>query len=194
LDHAYEFEDSLHRSELYSFIVDLVKSTSHTLVLHERAVPAPSPGGTGHAAPVKRAGLRSPFPGSLTSQAVLPRVTVIDRSLRCNGITLDLARRPSMLRLFQTFVSTPDLQLGRDELLKGVYGKDLCTQHSRRYCKSLESRLIKMMSRARMLVCDEFGAAVNRSVEWLVFDQEKKVWCLYRVRTPYLLKMLGFDA
>ena len=33
--------------------------------------------------------------------------------------------------------------------------------------------------------------AVGHGIEWFVYDQERKIWCLYRLRNEYLSDHLG---
>ena len=122
---------------------------------------------------------------------LLPQVFVEDRSVVCNGASLDLASRPLMYRLFRALCSAPDLTIGREQLAEQVYLiKDAATR-TERFMTSVYANGIKLVSRARILASTHLGPVVGQGVEWLVHDQDRKRWCLYRLRTGYLVEQLS---
>jgi hypothetical protein len=181
VDYSRHYEDVLRRAELFSYIAELIRSC---------------PGGP--AAPVDD----SPLPtedrpdsgeGSarvLELRDLLPRVTVVDRRVLCNGASLDLARRPLTLRLFQAFCEAPGFHLTRDEVVRRVYQLSDDQARSERFLESAYNNAVKLISRARIMAAAYLGRAAGQGIEWFVHDQEQRVWSLYRLRTQYLAERL----
>jgi len=120
------------------------------------------------------------------STTLLPMVTVREQRVICNGASIDLSRRPLTLRLFQVFCAAPHVERTREDLLTMIYRiNDLATR-SPRYVESVYNNAIKLISRARILAMTHLSYAVGNGVEWFVYDQERKTWCLYRLRPRYL--------
>ena len=68
-----------------------------------------------------------------TARSELPRVAVLDQKVYCNGVSLDLSRRPTTLKLFKAFLDAPGYKLNRDEVLERVYGVHGTARNSIRY-------------------------------------------------------------
>ena len=95
------------------------------------------------------------------------------------------------LRLFDVFCNAPNHERSRDDLLSQVYRiKDLYS-HTDRYVESVYNNGVKLISRARILATTHLSFAVGHGIEWFVYDQERKIWCLYRLRNEYLSDHLG---
>jgi hypothetical protein len=128
---------------------------------------------------------------SVRHQPLLPRIKVRNHQVICNNTSLDLARRPMTLRLFEVFCNAPNHERSRDDLLMEVYRiKDL-NSHTERYVESVYNNGVKLISRARILATTHLSFAVSHGIEWFVYDQERKIWCLYRLRNEYLSDHLG---
>ena len=128
---------------------------------------------------------------SVRHQPLLPRINVRKHQVICNNSSLDLTRRPMTLRLFDVFCNAPNHERSRDDLLMEVYRiKDL-NSHTERYVESVYNNGVKLISRARILATMHLSFAVSHGIEWFVYDQERKIWCLYRLRNEYLSDHLG---
>jgi len=167
--------DVLRRAELFDFIADLVRSWPFPGELTDMAKPPM------HSNPFV---VMAPS-DKLRSEVILPRITVIDQRLACNAASLDLERRPLMLRLFKAFCEAEERQLSRDDILKKVYLISDIELRSERFLKSKYCNAVKLISRARILAAALLGRAVRNGVEWFVYDQERRIWCLFRMRNEY---------
>ncbi len=162
-----QYEDVLRRAELFSRIVSLVD----TVRQHE-----PKPIHT----PANR----------VAALADLPRILVVDRRVSCDGLTLDLARRPLTLRLFQLFVEADGEMIQRDDLVSRLYEID-ASHHSERFVESLLGNAIKLISRSRALAGACLTGRQHVGMEWFPYDQERKCWSLYRLLNRYWLDRLS---
>ncbi|MBM4253221.1 MAG: hypothetical protein FJ146_14725 [Deltaproteobacteria bacterium] len=125
---------------------------------------------------------------------VLPTIRFGHDYLICNGASLDLHDRPVTMRLFRAFCRSPTLECSREDLLTQVYRiryPDYCTD---RYVEAVYAKTVKLISRARILATTILSHAVGFGIEWFVYDQERKIWCLYRMRNEYLNQKLGLSS
>ncbi len=171
MDPTPPFEEILRRAELFSFIANIInlpptESPSPELVRAHEPPSVPK-------VEVERA-------------VILPRISIVDRRLICNGASLDLAGRPLMLRLFQTLLATPDMMITRNQLLAKVYRFEKLDTRTARWLQSSHSNAVKMISRARIMATTFLGSGGGRGIEWLVFDMEREAWCLYRLNNRYI--------
>ncbi|MEN9834145.1 MAG: hypothetical protein RL011_338 [Pseudomonadota bacterium] len=125
---------------------------------------------------------------------VLPSIRFRHDYLICNSASIDLRDRPVTMRLFKAFCNSPMLECSREELLMQVYRvryPDYCTD---RYLEAVYAKTVKLISRARILATTMLSHAVGFGIEWFVYDQERKIWCLYRMRNEYLNQKLGLSS
>jgi len=162
-----QYADVLRRAELFSRIVSLVDA-----VRQHDPKPIPNPA------------------GRVSALADLPRIAVIDRRVTCDGLTLDLARRPLTLRLFQLFVEADGETIQRDHLVTRLYEID-AAHHSERFIESLLGNAIKLISRSRALAGSCLTGRQHVGMEWFPYDQERKCWSLYRLHNRYWLDRLS---
>jgi hypothetical protein len=187
------YEQVLRRAELFDHIVALVKTWPGS----GRVGPAPAEDQRPRpVSPLPLADLARPRRDAAAADVrslkdLLPRVAVLDYRVVCNGATLDLARRPLTLRLFQVFCDAPGLTLPRDEVVRQVYKLGPIGERSARLQESAFNNSVKLISRARILAARSLSQGVGHGVEWFVYDQEQRVWSLYRLRHAYIAERLG---
>ena len=167
--------DVLRRAEMFDFIADLVRSWPF---------PADWPD---DGRPVC---YQTPFAPAPTSpkainREILPHIAIIDQKFACNTAYIDLKRRPLMLRLFTAFCKADGWQLTRDDILRQVYLIGELDHRSERFLDAKYCNATKLISRARILAGMFLGRALRHSVEWFVYDQERRIWCLFRMRNEY---------
>jgi hypothetical protein len=156
-----KYEQVLRRAELFNYIVDLVRRCDEPEADEvATAIQAGSP--------------------------ILPRISVVDRRVLCNGRVLDLARRPTTLSLFQLFSVAPTQELSRDELLRSLYGDEIADRASPRYLESLHGNVVKLVSRARILANAFLSQGPEAGIEWFVFNSERRSWRLYQLQSSYI--------
>jgi hypothetical protein len=120
----------------------------------------------------------------------LPRIVVMDRRVLCDGRTLDLARRPLTLKLFELFVSAEKEVIQRDALVAALYGVE-ADGHSDRYAQSLLGNAIKLVSRARAVAASVLTGPEHAGLEWFPYDHERMCWSLYRLHHRYWIDRLS---
>jgi hypothetical protein len=128
---------------------------------------------------------------SMQAPSLLPRIQFDQETVYCNHASLDLGRRPTTMRLFRAFCSSPRLECTREELMRQVYRVKRPERCSERYLQTVYVKTIKLISRSRILATTMLSYAVSYGVEWFVYDQERKTWCLYRLRNEYVNQKLG---
>ncbi len=125
---------------------------------------------------------------------VLPSIRFQHDTLICNSGCIDLSDRPVTKRLFKAFCRSPTLECSREDLIQQVYrlrNADFCTD---RLIEAVYAKTIKLISRARILATTMLSHSVGFGIEWFVYDQERKIWCLYRMRNEYLNQKLGIGS
>ena len=167
--------DVLRRAEMFDFIADLVRSWPF---------PADLPDGS---QPVcyQSTFAAASIPAKSIGRDILPHIAVIDQKFACNAAYIDLQHRPLMLRLFSAFCEADDWQLTRDDILRKVYLLDELDHRSERFLDAKYCNATKLISRARILAGVFLGRALRYGVEWFVYDQERRIWCLFRMRNEY---------
>lgn len=130
------------------------------------------------------------------SQAILPRITIANKNLSCNGVDLDLHRKPLTLKLFQIFLSDHSDHWERDQLVKALYSHINWDSSSRRMKTTMRQNTVKLISRSRLLAEQTFNAAGLNWLEWFNYNAEAGTWSLYRIKNRYLVekeRLLGLD-
>lgn len=120
------------------------------------------------------------------STPTLPRVVIIDRRVFCNAASLDLARRPMMLKLFKLFCEARHGRVTREAFLREIYGLEPGTRHSPRFREAMYQNGVKLISRARAEAHAVFGREVGPDFEWMRFDAEDRSWRLLARKTADL--------
>lgn len=164
-----QYQDVLRRAALFARIVSLVDADRQQ---DESLVPV------------------TPLRPRSTLPLDLPRITVADRRVVCDGLGLDLVRRPLTLRLFQIFVEAEGEQIHRDDIVGRLYDIN-ASQHSERFLESLLGNAIKLISRSRALAGACLTGRQHIGMEWFPYDQERKCWGLYRLHNRYWLERLS---
>jgi hypothetical protein len=157
-----EYEQILRRAELFNCIVDLVRRCDAPDAVPAAAAPVPP--------------------------AILPRITVVDRRVLCNGRILDLARRPTTLSLFRLFCAAPRQEVSREDVLRELYGDEVADRASPRYLESLHGNIVKLVSRARILASAFLSQGPERGIEWFVYSPERRSWRLYQLQSDYVAR------
>lgn len=111
-------------------------------------------------------------------EGAMPRVVIIDRRVFCNGASLDLARRPMMLKLFRVFCDARGGRITRAEILRRIYGVTPGSDHSPRFREAMYQNGVKLISRTRAEAQAAFGRAVGPDVDWMRFDPAERAWYL----------------
>ena len=107
-----------------------------------------------------------------------PRLSLDGHKLCCNGLTVDLTRRPLMRKLFQLFCESPSGLVRREQVERHVYGVSEADPVSDRMRECMQQNVIKLISRARSLLEAHFKA---EGVEWICIDHEAGGWRLAKV-------------
>jgi hypothetical protein len=110
-----------------------------------------------------------------------PTILIINHRIICNGISVDLSRRPAVLQLVRLFLQAGTLPLSREDILIGLYGHLDDGKITRRYRDSLTANVVKSVSRTRNFLNQHFSE-VGIELDWLVYDAAERVWHLYRPR------------
>ena len=131
-----------------------------------------------------------PVRESIADLNLMPRVRLEHFMVYCNQACLNLSRKPTTMRLFEVFCSAPHYECSSNELIAKVYRIFDLNQRPERFVESLHCNLIKLISRARSLASRHLSKAAANGIEWFVYDQERKIWALYRLRHEYLSECL----
>jgi hypothetical protein len=110
-----------------------------------------------------------------------PTILIINRRIVCNGISVDLSRRPAILQLVRLFLQAGAVPLSREDILIGLYGHLDDEKITRRYRESLIANVVKSVSRTRNFLNQHFSE-VGVELDWLLYDATERVWHLYQPR------------
>lgn len=155
------YEEMQRRAELFSYIAELVRTQDG----EESAPPEPAPD---------------------IRLTLLPKIQVMGQGVVCNGARLDLTRRPLSLKLFKVFCEKEDMELTREEVVQGIYDLKDRSQVSERFVDSLMTNSVKLISRTRIVASACFNRGAGKGIDWFAYDAERRVWCLYRLKSEYL--------
>lgn len=158
------YEEMVRRAELFSYIVDLVRTQDDV-----QSIP-----------------MSVPESASDSRLTLLPKIQVLGQGVVCNGSRLDLTRRPMSLKLFQLFCEKDDLKLSRADVVRGIYDLQGKAYVSERHMEALFVNVVKLISRTRILAAAYLGRGGGRGIEWFGYDSESRIWSLYRLRSEYL--------
>jgi hypothetical protein len=117
---------------------------------------------------------------------ILPKFTMADDMLYCDGRTLDLTRRPLTRKLIRAFLARPEQFISRKELVDIVYGNFDIANKSTRFSDALKQNITKMVSRVRALTEDAFNRPGIPWIEMFVYIPDEEGWCFYRLKNSYL--------
>lgn len=155
------YQQVLRRAELFSYIADLVRAQDDA-----------SP--------------QVVVPDNDVKLALLPKIQVFGQGVVCNGVRLDLVRRPLSLKLFRIFCEREDMRLSRDDLVEEVYDLKGKPPISERHRDALYVNVVKLVSRTRILAAAYLGRGAGKGIEWFGYDADSRMWILYRLRSEYL--------
>jgi hypothetical protein len=103
----------------------------------------------------------------------------------------NLGRRPTMQKLIEVFLRSPNITVTRDDLVKEIYGWQGIEGRSLRYLNSLSHNAVKMVSRARIVMKKTFSGEGKEYIDWFPYDAQRKEWQLFRMKSEYFLQMMG---
>ena len=123
-----------------------------------------------------------------SSGQILPRISIKDCDVVCNGMIIPLGRKPLTKKLFEIFIENRGAPVKRWALIEGIYGA-LPEGCSSRYRKALEQNFIKLISRARALADMHVNRSELKWIEWFCFNQESECWEFFRLTNEYLAEL-----
>ena len=109
---------------------------------------------------------------------------VEDKALRVGESRLDLGKRKKMLILFNSFLTSKDHQVSREDLIYRVYGQDVGSI-SERQLECLQHNIVKLVSRARIVLKTSIPSVEGTPVDWFPYDPERGKWSLYRIKREH---------
>ncbi|TWW09912.1 hypothetical protein E3A20_09590 [Planctomyces bekefii] len=137
---------------------------------------------------IQRGGEEAPV---RSSGSAMPRLMVGDHKIWLNGHSLDLSRRPLMIRMFRIFVEKPGQWVTREELVERVYGISTTGDRSVRFLGSVKTNSVKLVSRARLVTGKFLETHGGEAFEWFVYDGDRRAWTLVRHRSEGLMQASG---
>ena len=118
----------------------------------------------------------------LTSLQVHPKMELHDKKFHCNGVRLNLARKPLASKIVNAFMQDAKQALSKDVLVRTITPlavRDI--PPSPRFRKSKEQSLARLLSRLRAEFSQKFQGVVPIGTYWFHFASTKKSWVLYKL-------------
>lgn len=118
----------------------------------------------------------------LTSLQVHPKMELHDKKFHCNGVRLNLARKPLASKIVNAFMQDSRQALSKDMLVRSITpasARDLTP--SPRSKRSREQSLARLLSRLRAEFSHKFQGVVPHGIHWFHFASTKKSWVLYKL-------------
>jgi hypothetical protein len=108
---------------------------------------------------------------------------VIDKNnvFRFGDKDIDLSNQDLMRKLFQVFSTNPRGRVGRDELIRLVYGRNVADSSPRRKSSDYHN-VVKLVSRARKIAQTKLDVPESSKWDWFPFDSVSNEWIFYRSR------------
>lgn len=94
---------------------------------------------------------------------------------------VDLSNQPLMKSLFETFLSHYRCRVGREELVRLIYDRDIDIASRRRLMCDYHN-IVKLVSRARKLAKYKLDCPDNPRWDWFPYDATSEEWTLMRPR------------
>jgi len=94
---------------------------------------------------------------------------------------MNLCNQPLMRSLFEAFIESTSGRIGRDQLVKVIYGRDVYTISQRRRTSDYHN-IVKLISRARLLAKAKLDNTELAEWDWFPFDSITEEWVFHRSR------------
>ena len=96
---------------------------------------------------------------------------------------MPFSRQSKIFDLFRTFLTAQGDSIGRDDLLKNIYGVAVEGSHSYRLSGCMRHNVVKLISRGRTLANSQLCYWEGVPLEWFPYDAAVRRWQLVRPRT-----------
>lgn len=123
------------------------------------------------------------------AEDLLPKAKIVGTRFVFGECEIDLVKKPLTLKVFQSFLDSPQWSRSKDELVEQIYGRLSRRTNQVRFSAALRHNVIKLVSRARALADREFNKGSIR-YEWFTYDPRKERWQLYHIATESLRRRI----
>ena len=124
---------------------------------------------------------RSPFQDRFSAIQSHPRITLKMPMFYCNGVALDLSRKPLAAKAIQAFTSSSNGVLHREELLAALNARPARARSSKRLLAARLNSLSRMMCRLRFEFSNHFYSVIPNGVHWFYYDVSSESWVFYKL-------------
>ena len=124
---------------------------------------------------------RSPFQDRFSAIQSHPRVALKMPMFYCNGVALDLSRKPVAAKAIKAFIASSKGVLHRDELLAVVSPRLPHGKSTKRYSAARLNCLSRMMCRLRFEFSNHFYSVIPNGVHWFYYDITTESWVFYKL-------------
>lgn len=130
------------------------------------------------------------IPKQIDFEKIHPRIFIEGRSIFCDGRKLDLSCRAKIFDLFSIFLRSNHHFVTKKELLLLLYNYGYAETLSSRLQTSTNNKLMKLLSRSRIVAASTFGSTRTLGLEWFVYDSRRDGWYLYRISNTYRRQLI----
>ncbi len=121
---------------------------------------------------------------------ILPNIEFLDSHLMVNNTRIDLGRKKTLRSLIHAFQKQPNSTLSTNNLALQVYGCQDLSERSKRYQKSMQARVTRLVSRARVYINNQIPQAEGEP--WIEFFQYRSSYddyVFFCLTNSYLAKI-----
>lgn len=125
-------------------------------------------------------------PATIPSEnALLPKVSISDDFLCCDGRIVSLYGKRLTAELVRIFVTSPTGLLSRDELVAKLYNIDPADR-SRSFMNARRASMLKLISRSRQVLHAGLIGSPGEWIEWFSYHIDAREYELFRIRNQYM--------
>lgn len=118
----------------------------------------------------------------LTSLQIHPKMELHGKNLRCNGVGLNLGRKPLASKIVFAFMQDARQPLSKLALVRMITPSSLIkSMTTPRALRSREQSLARLLSRLRAEFKLKFQGVVPEGTHWFHFASHKNSWLLYKL-------------
>lgn len=121
-----------------------------------------------------------------TTTPLLPQLSLRGNQLTCDGQVVSLDGKRLTISLVGMFLQREDRRLGRDDIIRQIYGLNP-ERLSKSFLQSRRGSVLKLLARSREVIAAGLKGSIGEGIEWFAYHAETKTYELYRLHVPYLL-------
>ena len=112
-----------------------------------------------------------------------PEMALTERLFYCNGIPINIRRKPIAHRIVKSFFQSRGHRLKKEDLIIATSSKlkSNLSNCSERFLWSKAQAVNRLMSRLRLVFNQSFQTVVPPGFHWFYYDTKSDTWLLYKL-------------